>query len=194
VVYETASEVLGCKEHVTRRFELSEDHRDDRFDAAASSEDRSKSHQVLLEGVALGEAPFQVRAAVLGELPGHGPEGVIDIATWRDSGESRYAAVRELGRVAFAQAEYYYDTGGSKAHAPSALMWNMKWRARMRRYRAAEEPPDDSTDDAATDIFGIAPPATDWMAACHLAAHATGTDTAICDHLDALWLADLSQH
>ncbi len=37
--------------------------------------------------------------------------------------------------MSFAQAEYYYDTTDSWSNAEPKAMWNMSWRARLRRFR-----------------------------------------------------------
>jgi hypothetical protein len=40
------------------------------------------------------------------------------------------------GKVAFSQAEFYYDDAGEWDDLKEDAMWNMYWRARLRRVRS----------------------------------------------------------
>jgi hypothetical protein len=82
----------------------------------------------------LGNDVFSVRAyATGGEVPTW-HEDYIRIATaGRDEDGGKVKELRDrAGRLAWAQAEYYFD---GKEKLPDQLLWHMAWRARMRRFR-----------------------------------------------------------
>ncbi len=53
------------------------------------------------------------------------------------------------GDVQFAQAEFYYDTPETWAKIDSSTMWNMKWKARLRRFH-----PVDAFTSAGSSVMG----------------------------------------
>ncbi len=105
----------------------------------------------LEKGVWLGGSDFQLRAVVIGgALPTAG-ENVIKIATWsqvrKDDAATKVADAADVaastGRVALAQAEYYFDWTGLDPQPSDQLkdadvaewLWHMGWRARLRPFR-----------------------------------------------------------
>ena len=44
------------------------------------------------------------------------------------------------GKVQLAAAEFYYDRAGSWSSIKDEAMWNLRWRARLRRYHADNAP------------------------------------------------------
>jgi hypothetical protein len=145
--------VFGCKRKVVQRYDLGAGG-GDQLDAGQAE---TKVPQDLLADAVLGEAPFQIRAAVIGELPAHGPEGVQQVATWKrkppDPIGEALPDPRELGRVAIAQAEYFYALEHPRT-PPADFMWSMRWQARLRRVQlphaknqAAERGDSDSMDE-----------------------------------------------
>jgi len=135
LVHTEVTRIFGCKRKVVQRYDLDADQLD-------AEQAETKVPQDLLADAVLGEAPFQIRAAVLGELPDDGPEGVQRIATW---GYEQPAAIgdalpdpRELGRVAIAQAEYFYALEHPET-PPADFMWSMRWQARLRRVQLTGE-------------------------------------------------------
>ena len=94
--------------------------------------------QRLTDDAELGAEDFQLRSfAFGGPLRGLGESGV-KTATWRaDVDGGRVTELRDvLSRFSFAQSEYYYDGW----QIQSEMLWHMKWRARMRRFRLPPEP------------------------------------------------------
>ena len=83
-----------------------------------------------------GNGYFQIYAVVSGddEYPRKAEKGV-KIAAWNQSLATPPAP---WGKVGFAQAEFYYDAAGSWDGMKEDAMWNMRWRARMRRVRPLE--------------------------------------------------------
>ena len=166
--------IFGCKRKVVQRFELEADQLD-------AQQAETKVPQELLPEVILGEAPLQIRAAVLGELPPFGAEGVQRIAAWGRERQTVLASLlpdtRELGRVAVAQAEYFYALEDRET-PPADFMWGMRWQARLRRVQLPErrEAPDER-DRTQAEQFGAVPLPSfgSWVEACD-AAIATADD------------------
>ncbi len=80
-----------------------------------------------------GNGYFQIWSVLVGndEWPRKAEKGV-EIAAWN---QSMTMPDMPWGKVAFAQAEYYYDDAGSWDDLKQDAMWNMFWRARLRRVR-----------------------------------------------------------
>jgi hypothetical protein len=131
--------IFSCRRTVEQRYDLSAA---DGSDHVGGDDAQGKVPQAFAAGIMLGDEPLQLRAAVIGELPPAGPEGVVRIAAWGADARRSAAAVapqlngdpRELGRVALAQAELYYavEDAGAPLGDP---MWSMRWQARLRRFR-----------------------------------------------------------
>jgi hypothetical protein len=131
--------IFDCKRKVVQRYDLGAGG----ADQLDSEQAETKVPQDLLADAVLGEAPFQIRAAVIGDLPRYAPEGVQRIATWRRAPAPDVIAdalpdPRELGRVAIAQAEYFYALEHPKT-PPADFMWSMRWQARLRRVQLLKE-------------------------------------------------------
>jgi hypothetical protein len=80
-----------------------------------------------------GNGYFQIWSVLVGndEWPKKAEKGV-QIAAWNKSMTMPDAP---WGKVAFAQAEFYYDESGAWDDYKEDAMWNMFWRARLRRVR-----------------------------------------------------------
>jgi hypothetical protein len=89
--------------------------------------------QEMCSCAALGEETFQVRSIVLGDPKEYTADADKTILVATQGQEVAQSSVGRLvslgGRVAAAQAEFYYDGTEVKAE----WLWNMKWKARMRR-------------------------------------------------------------
>ncbi len=106
------------------------------FSSHFCGEGRDKAQRVI-EDAELGDENFQLRAFMIGEPPFSRAEEGVRVAAWGQ--EDRSAVIdtlRELGRVSFAQAEFYYADGDADRRE---WMWHMQWRARLRRFRAPED-------------------------------------------------------
>lgn len=141
--------------------------------------------------VELGSDTFQIRSVSWGgDAESAQAERVVSLATWGRA-EERAGASRAfdqvfvgvgsaLRRLSVAQAEYYYDHDGSEA--PSEWLWNMKWTARLVRFRMPEQRDDRSGSSSAQSEANSAvrnlPDASNFGAVCRFA------DIPGCDDLD----------
>ncbi len=88
--------------------------------------------QKVKDGLEMGDEDFQVRAFMIGDPPFEQNEAGVAVANWgRTEGGGVYHLLNNLGRVSFAQAEFYFDGTSDR----DEWMWNMKWKARLRRFR-----------------------------------------------------------
>lgn len=95
----------------------------------------------------MGGEDFQLRVLVVGNREGnidYHDEGVGVAALFDDSGDrgESYKRLTRLGRVVFAQSEFYFD-GDEDAEE---WLVKMKWQTRLRRFRR----PRDAIDDGVT--------------------------------------------
>lgn len=60
--------------------------------------------------------------------------------------------VSNVGRVAVAQAEFYFDGDVE----PSELMWQMKWTARLRHFRLPSQEEQEERDERNRGAEGVA--------------------------------------
>jgi hypothetical protein len=108
-----------------------------------------KASQRVKECANLGEAPFQIKVAVKGDIdrikrfePG------VRLAAWgKNAGDGGALGnfAQQFGSFAFAQAEFYWAGGGGPtakadyAEWKEEWMWSMQWQARMRRVQLDED-------------------------------------------------------
>ena len=126
--YQEVTRIFGCVQRTTVRLDFS----DMRQDGRGGDERRPKR---IIHEVSLGDAPFQVWAVIERGEMSNDASGWARLPLWRRAfRDSPIRALDSLGRLAMAQAEFYYD--GSEGR--DAWMWNMKWRARLRRFEWPE--------------------------------------------------------
>ncbi len=84
----------------------------------------------------------QIRSVVVGQPPFQGNEQAVSVANWgRGTGGGVFGALGNFARVGFAQAEYYYEGHpDGRDNSREEWMWNMRWRARFRRFRMPSNP------------------------------------------------------
>jgi hypothetical protein len=86
--------------------------------------------------VTLGGEAFQTRVFVKTAQDASSAASVVKLSLWgAQSPEAELPVGHELRQFGFAQAEYFYDGTDERAE----WMWNMKWRARLRRFRLPED-------------------------------------------------------
>ncbi|MEM7436577.1 MAG: hypothetical protein AAF436_15575 [Myxococcota bacterium] len=88
----------------------------------------------------LGQEEFQYRSYSWGRDPhvGRWQRGELGLRLaqgGRASGRGSTHDAHAIGRVGFAQAEYYFDGDAF----PEEWMWRQRWRARLRRFRVSRE-------------------------------------------------------
>ncbi len=84
----------------------------------------------------LGHEEFQYRAYDIGRSAHenhwqHGEQGIRVAQGGYDDGRNAAHGAHVVGRVGFAQAEYYFNGVEDK----SEWLWKQRWRARLRRFR-----------------------------------------------------------
>jgi hypothetical protein len=84
----------------------------------------------------LGHEEFQYRAYNMGRSPHenhwqHGERGIRAAQGGNSDGRNATHGAHVVGRIGFAQAEYYFNGVEHK----SEWLWKQKWRARLRRFR-----------------------------------------------------------
>jgi hypothetical protein len=94
-----------------------------------------KSPKKLKNDIYLGSETFQVRSAVFGELGSRQAAKLVRLGLWhRKDPDNPLERLKTFGGFSMAQAEYYYAGPGD----PEDWMWNMSWRARLKRFDASE--------------------------------------------------------
>jgi hypothetical protein len=90
--------------------------------------------QKVEDGAEMGGEAFQLRFLVTGEAVGSGAEEGVRAANLGKAAALEGAVGTlgaALGRVSFAQAEYYFDGDEPRED----WLWHMAWKARLRRFR-----------------------------------------------------------
>ncbi len=103
----------------------------------SDTSDMAPSRMSRERGVELGEDRFQIRMVVIGRPPGAHMERGVALGNWGRGLTSDTSGVlgmfRRLGQFSVAQGEFYYPS--ERLDDREEWMWNMRWRARMRRFR-----------------------------------------------------------
>ncbi len=129
-----ALQVLGCVEKVTTRRELDAEGQGELAPTDGSGDEMAP--QLMEEDLQLGANDFQMRAAVIGALPASSVEQIVStIHREAPNANAGWRSARQLGRVSVAQAEYFYDVENPASPDPASWLWNMRWKARLRRFR-----------------------------------------------------------
>ena len=82
----------------------------------------------------MGNDEYQCQAYMIGDPDLEWTQEGVAVATWGegDDAGSTYSSLAEMGRVSFAQAEFFYDDDEEDYRE---WLWHMNWRARLRRWR-----------------------------------------------------------
>lgn len=110
-----------------------------------------KAPQKLEEGVLLGAEDFQIRGVAInnGQRPFKIDRGLFHGAfDRRVTPEGWVEAAQLVGKVAVAQAEYYFNHDGVTNKEPFDWMWSMDWRARLVRFRLPSSEDDNQENDS----------------------------------------------
>jgi hypothetical protein len=103
---------------------------------SSSIDSSGKTSKRVYDDAQNGDGYFQIWSIVVGddEWPKKAEKGV-QIAAW-----SKGSSMPQIpwGKVGFAQAEFYYDAPGAWDDMKEDAMWNMRWRARLRRVHVPE--------------------------------------------------------
>lgn len=129
VDFEQVTHIFSCLRHQKVKVPVGESK------SPGKGGSNAKSPKQVKEGVTLGSEPFQLRSIMLGNAEQRDSERLVRLGLWDKSDpEDPIEGLRELGGFAIAQAEYFYG----EADEPAAWMWNMKWRARLKRFALPE--------------------------------------------------------
>ena len=128
-------DLFGCVERRTLKRTVERDR-------SARSSRQAETPQRLAADAVLGQERFQMRALVLGSARAGKAQSLIEHAAWGRTApfaETAFAqAARLSARTAYAQAEYYYAVENHDADERASYLWNMRWQARLRRFRMPE--------------------------------------------------------
>lgn len=98
-----------------------------------SGDSSNKTPKKVFESAKNGNDYFQIWSVVWGDQTRmKDSEKGVGIAAWNKAKPKDPPIWTKVG---FAQAEYYYDGAGSWDGLKEDAMWNMRWRARLRRVR-----------------------------------------------------------
>lgn len=127
VEYIEVRHILACQRHEEKKVPL-----DVSGGQGGSDATSEQSPKRVLQTATLGDENFQIRAVVWGDVSRLSEDGAVRLALWgRKPANDPLARLSDLGAHAVAQAEYFYD--GKEGR--DAWIWNMRWRARLRRVR-----------------------------------------------------------
>lgn len=130
VEYEEVTHILGCVTQVQETIKLADAEPGGKGGA-------NKSPKRVEKQVTLGDEAFQLRSLVHDDLARLEARRLVRLALWgRKPPDAPLSTLRPLGSFGFAQAEYFYDGAEDR----EAWMWNMRWRARLVRFRVPSDP------------------------------------------------------
>lgn len=133
VKFTEVTHLLGCRRKVEEEIQIE-------AGESAQSEGGSKSPKILESTADLGDENFQIRALVQGDSGGHMAASIVRLALWgKEEPTNSVGQFARFGGFSVAGAEYFYDGADGDEHDRAAWMWNMKWRARLRRFRVSED-------------------------------------------------------
>jgi hypothetical protein len=130
VTFREVTHILSCKRTVEEDIPI------DAGEPASTSSGCSKCPKAVASDVSLGDENFQIRAVTQGAPQALQASRVVRLALWDEPEPGNpLEKLKRFGGFSVAQAEYYYDGGPGER---DAWMWNMSWRARLRRFRLPE--------------------------------------------------------
>ena len=130
------TQILGCTKPETKHIDFSLDGNGNQDTPVGGDGSDAKSPKRVESAADLGDANFQVRSLILGTVPTGLADRIVELPSLKQAHtDNPLSALEPLGKLSFAQAEYYYDGSESR----DQWMWNMKWRARLRRFRLPDK-------------------------------------------------------
>jgi hypothetical protein len=147
--YDTVMQVYGCMEDATLNVTFPKEWTSE----TASEGGDDKAPQKMEDGEELGGGDFQIRGIAMIRNGDRRPKQ-IDIALKHASfereveNESWVKPARTVGKLAVAQAEYYFNHNGNEKKSPiKEWLWYMDWRARLVRFRLPGGDKKSNSDD-----------------------------------------------
>jgi hypothetical protein len=150
VQFTEVTHLLGCTREVRETVQISK-----AKDKEASGEGDKKSPKRVKKELKLGDESFQIRAMSSKEFAQVAVERVVATARFNDKQNAKnpLEGLSQLASYSYAQAEYFYDGSGKDR---AAWMWNMNWKARLKRFRLPKKLEDKMQFNAAC-LSGIGP-------------------------------------
>jgi len=147
VHFTEVTHILGCQRHETKEIPIDTGKQQTADKASTDSEGDAKAPKRLIDE--LTDETFQLRAVMRAELTTSLTNAALRLALGKaPDPPNPLSHLEELGRFSFAQAEYFYDSAGSRAE----WMWSMNWRARLRRFRLPTSSSGGSLADACNQL------------------------------------------
>jgi hypothetical protein len=135
IQYQAIKHVYGCSEKASITMEMPGDW----TPQGGASDGSDKSPQKMIPDIELGSGDFQMRGIAIAGGDGRPTrsEGKLNVSAFHREvdKEGWIPFARGAARVNIAQAEYYYNHKGGDDKERDQWMWNMKWRARLVRFR-----------------------------------------------------------
>ena len=132
VDFTEVTQILGCTKSVTKSVDFNLDANGKADKPMDSNQGDDKAPKKLEDGATLGDENFQLRSLIIGKFPSDIADPIVKLSLWKQNQPGNpLGPLEALGRISFAQAEYYYEGTASSEE----YMWNMKWRARLVRFR-----------------------------------------------------------
>ncbi|MFO0677801.1 MAG: hypothetical protein U0169_14790 [Polyangiaceae bacterium] len=92
-----------------------------------------KTPKKVSDGCVNGDDHFAIWSTVWGDVKKSGAAKGVEIASWN---KRKAQDPSPIARFQVAKAEFYYDASGVWGDMVDDAMWNMRWRARLRRVRS----------------------------------------------------------
>jgi len=132
VNFTEVTQILGCTKSVTQSVDFNLDANGKADKPMDSNQGDDKAPKKLEDGAKLGDENFQLRSLIVGKFPSDIADPIVKLSLWKQNQPGNpLGSLEALGRISFAQAEYFYEGTESSEE----YMWNMKWRARLVRFR-----------------------------------------------------------
>lgn len=148
--YPAVKHIYGCSEEATLELELPESWTRARAEHGAEEQ---ASHRLQAD-TPLGSEAFQIRgvAAAFEDRRSSRIDRGLRAGAFGNvvEPEGWVLAGRDAGKVAVAQAEYFFSQDGQQHSSPEEWLWNMAWKARLVRFRLPE--PEQQRPPAAQDL------------------------------------------
>jgi len=121
----------------------------------------AKTSKMIYGSAQNGDDSFQVYGFVLGdnEAMRRNAKSRVEMAGWGKAQITPGVLADTLEKAGFAEAEFYYDqvTAGKLAWADykDDALWNMRWRARLRRFRLPTQLGLDAISNGLSGVSGV---------------------------------------
>lgn len=132
VKYSEVTQILGCSRTEDKKVPIKRSKEDE------PGEKDTKSPKRVIKDLKLGTEPFLLRGVAWRKDNDDSIRKLVELATFgKENTGTGFTRMLWLSRFSYAQAEYFYDGDGE-----ADWMWNMNWKARLRRFAAPTDQED----------------------------------------------------